>query len=127
MAALGCATANAQEINAVVARQSNTTQEMVRLTNTPNVILNENGITLKEGETNVENYSFNDGNVTVLFASAINSTESTESLTHPKIRNKTIIQAQFPSPKPSFPLPFNKATSDGDNIPSIFYSPFKYK
>ncbi len=71
MAALGCATANAQEINAVVARQSNTTQEMVRLTNTPNVILNENGITLKEGETNVENYSFNDGNITILFGSAI--------------------------------------------------------
>ena len=71
MAALGCAAANAQEINAVVARQSNTTQEMVRLTNTPNVILNENGITLKEGETNVENYSFNDGNITILFGSAI--------------------------------------------------------
>ena len=85
MAALGCATANAQEINAVVARQSNTTQEMVRLTNTPNVILNENGITLKEGETNVENYSFNDGNITILFGSAISGNENTETLevSHP--------------------------------------------
>ena len=85
IAALGCATANAQEINAVVARQSNAAQEMTRLTNTPNVILTENGITLKEGETNVENYSFNDGNITILFGSAINGIESTENLTHPVV------------------------------------------
>ena len=86
IAALGCATANAQEINAVVARQSNAAQEMTRLTNTPNVILTENGITLKNGEqTIIKEYNFSDGNVTVLFASAINSTESTESLTHPVV------------------------------------------
>ena len=84
-AALCCITANAQEINAVVARQNGTTQEMVRLANSPNVILNEDGITLKEGETNVESYSFDEGNVTVLFASAISGTESTESLAHPVV------------------------------------------
>ena len=85
IAALGCATANAQEINAVVARQSNAAQKMVRLTNTPNVILTENGITLKNGEQTVKGYNFSDGNITVLFASAINSTESTENLTHPVV------------------------------------------
>ena len=85
IAALCCITANAQEINAVVARQNGTTQEMVRLANSPNVILNEDGITLKEGETNVESYSFDEGNVTVLFASAISGTESTESLAHPVV------------------------------------------
>ena len=84
IAALGCATANAQEINAVVARQSNAAQEMVRLTNTPNVILSQDGITLKNGDQEKQ-YDFSDGNVTVLFASAINSPESTESLTHPVV------------------------------------------
>ena len=85
IAALGCATANAQEINAVVARQSNAAQEMTRLTNTPNVILTQNGITLKNGEQTVKGYNFSDGNITVLFASAINSTQSIESLTHPVV------------------------------------------
>ena len=85
IAALGCATANAQEINAVVARQSNAVQEMTRLANTPNVILSQDGITLKNGEQTVKGYNFSDGNVTVLFASAINSTESTENLTHPVV------------------------------------------
>ena len=86
IAALGCATANAQEINAVVARQSNAAQEMTRLTNTPNVILTENGITLKNGEqTIIKEYNFSDGNVTVLFASAINGTESIGNLTHPVV------------------------------------------
>ena len=85
IAALGCATANAQEINAVVARQSNAAQEMTRLTNTPNVILSQDGITLKNGDQDIKQYDFSDGNVTVLFASAINSTESTESLTHPVV------------------------------------------
>ena len=85
MAALGCATANAQEINAVVARQSNAVQEMTRLANTPNVILSQDGITLKNGDQDIKQYDFSDGNVTVLFASAINSTESTESLTHPVV------------------------------------------
>ena len=85
IAALGCATANAQEINAVVARQSNAAQEMTRLTNTPNVILSQDGITLKNGDQDIKQYDFSDGNVTVLFASAINSPESTESLTHPVV------------------------------------------
>ena len=85
IAALGCVTANAQEINAVVARQNGTTQEMVRLANTPNVILSQDGITLKNGDQGIKQYNFSDGNVTVLFASAINSPESTESLTHPVV------------------------------------------
>ena len=73
------------KINAVVVRQSNAAQEMLRIANTPNIILTEDVITFKNGDQTVKEYNFSDGTITLLFALAINGTESIGNLTHPVV------------------------------------------
>ncbi|MCQ2302622.1 MAG: T9SS type A sorting domain-containing protein [Bacteroidales bacterium] len=82
IAALGCATANAQEINAVVTRQGTTNKNCYQLSSQPNVIFGEgNTITVKEGETAKEQYTLSGSNtLTVLFGSAISSEVNAQNL-----------------------------------------------
>ena len=82
IAALGCATANAQEINAVVTRQGTTNKNCHQLSSLPSVVFGEgNTITVKEGETAKEQYTLSGSNtLTVLFGSAINNEVNAESL-----------------------------------------------
>ena len=82
IAALGCATANAQEINAVVTRQGTTNKNCYQLSSLPSVVFGEgNTITVNEGETAKEQYTISGSNtLTVLFGSAINNEVNAESL-----------------------------------------------
>ena len=82
IAALGCATANAQEINAVVTRQGTTNKNCYQLSSLPSVVFGEgNTITVNEGETAKEHYTLSGSNtLTVLFGSAINNEVNAESL-----------------------------------------------
>ena len=87
-AALCCITANAQEINAVVTRPSDGSQNHYQLNSNPNVVLgNDNTITLKLGDVQEgQPYTLDGSNsFTVLFGSAISENESTETLevSHP--------------------------------------------
>ena len=86
--ALCCITANAQEINAVVTRPSDGSQNHYQLNSNPNIILgNDNTITLKLGDVQEgQPYTLDGSNsFTVLFGSAISENESTETLevSHP--------------------------------------------
>ena len=82
IAALGCATANAQEINAVVTRQGTTNKNCYQLSSLPSVVFGGgNTITVNEGETAREHYTLSGSNtLTVLFGSAINNEVNAESL-----------------------------------------------
>ena len=82
IAALGCATANAQEINAVVTRQGTTNKNCYQLSSLPSVVFGGgNTITVNEGETAIEQYTLSGSNtLTVLFGSAINNEVNAESL-----------------------------------------------
>ena len=82
IAALGCATANAQEINAVVTRQGTTNKNCYQLSSLPSVVFGEgNTITVNESETAKEQYTLSGSNtLTVLFGSAINNEVNAESL-----------------------------------------------
>lgn len=82
IAALGCATANAQEINAVVTRQGTNNKNCYQLSSLPSIVFGEgNTITVKEGENTKEEYTISGSNtLTVLFGSAINNEVSAESL-----------------------------------------------
>ena len=82
IAALGCITANAQEINAVVTRQGTTNKNCYQLSNLPSVVFGEgNTITVNEGETAKEQYTLSGNNtLTVLFGSAINNAVNADSL-----------------------------------------------
>ncbi len=82
IAALGCITANAQEINAVVTRQGTTNKNCYQLSSLPSVVFGEgNTITVNEGETAKEQYTLSGSNtLTVLFGSAINNAVNAKSL-----------------------------------------------
>ena len=82
IAVLGCATANAQEINAVVTRQGTTNKNCYQLSSQPSVVFGEgNTITVKEGETTKEEYTLSESNtLTVLFGSAVTNETNAENL-----------------------------------------------
>ncbi len=90
IAALGCATANAQEINAVVTRQGTTNKNCYQLSSLPSVVFGEgNTITVNEGETAKEQYTLSGSNtLTVLFGSAITEETAIEedlAVSHPVV------------------------------------------